>query len=120
MKKYFLKSNNQELKLGDRIELDFTKDMEDGTHYHHLECKLMEELVPLLLASDIIRMEDDSKDMAELMTQSAIGELLVKDLEKRMKDAEREMQEMKHDMQHLRNTVLVQKNRIRALEKAVK
>lgn len=55
MKKYFLKDSNEELKFGDIIELDFTKDTEDGhTRHHHLECKFIPDLIPLLLKQEII------------------------------------------------------------------
>lgn len=55
MKKYFLKDTEEELQFGDQIKLDFTEDMEDGhvTH-HHLDCKFVPELVPMLVAQDII------------------------------------------------------------------
>lgn len=55
MKKYFLKDSNEELKFGDIIELDFTKDMKNGnTRHHHLECKFIPDLIPLLLKQEII------------------------------------------------------------------
>nr|DAH94529.1 MAG TPA: hypothetical protein [Caudoviricetes sp.] len=55
MKKYFLKDSNEELKLGDIIELDFIKDTEDGhTRHHYLECKFIPDLIPLLLKQEII------------------------------------------------------------------
>lgn len=64
MKKYFLKDSNEELKFGDIIELDFTKDTEDGhTRHHHLECKFIPDLIPLLLKQEIIiEKEVESKD----------------------------------------------------------
>lgn len=64
MKKYFLKNSNEELKFGDIIELDFTKDTEDGhTRHHHLECKFIPDLIPLLLKQGIIiEKEIESKD----------------------------------------------------------
>ena len=64
MKKYFLKNSNEELKFGDIIELDFTKDTKDGhTRYHHLECKFIPDLIPLLLKQEIIiEKEIESKD----------------------------------------------------------
>ena len=55
MKKYFLKNSNEELKFGDIIEMDFTKDTEDGhTRHHHLECKFIPDLIPLLLKQDCL------------------------------------------------------------------
>lgn len=64
MKKYFLKDSNKELKFGDIIELDFTKDTEDGhTHHHHLECKFIPDLIPLLLKQEVIvEKEVEDKD----------------------------------------------------------
>ena len=66
MKKYFMKGADEELKFGDFIELDLTKDMEDGsTKHHHLECKFVPELVDMLLESDVIEYEDDEEDDVE-------------------------------------------------------
>ena len=45
----------EELKFGDMIVLDLSHDMENGhTKYHHLECKFMPELVPILLEEGAI------------------------------------------------------------------
>nr|DAG87399.1 MAG TPA: hypothetical protein [Crassvirales sp.] len=55
MKKYFMKDSGEELKFGDMIELDFTKDTSDGhTCHHHLECKFIPGLIPMLLEQKII------------------------------------------------------------------
>lgn len=45
----------EELEFGDMIVLDLSHDMENGhTKHHHLECKFMPELVPILLEEGII------------------------------------------------------------------
>lgn len=45
----------EELEFGDMIVLDLSHDMENGhTEHHHLECKFMPELVPLLLEEGVI------------------------------------------------------------------
>ena len=45
----------EELKFGDIIVLDLSRDMENGhTKHYHLECKFMPELVPILLEEGII------------------------------------------------------------------
>lgn len=55
MKKYFLQETAEELEFGDMIVLDLSHDMENGhTKHHHLECKFMPELVPILLEEGII------------------------------------------------------------------
>lgn len=62
MKKYFMKDSGEELKFGDMIELDFTKDTNDGhTCHHHLECKFIPGLIPMLLEQEIIK-EEEFKD----------------------------------------------------------
>lgn len=62
MKKYFMKDSGEELKFGDMIELDFTKDTKDGhTCHHHLECKFVPGLIPMLLEQEIIK-EEEFKD----------------------------------------------------------
>ena len=64
MKKYFMKDSGEELKFGDMIELDFTKDTNDGhTCHHHLECKFIPGLIPMLLEQKIIEeREFENKD----------------------------------------------------------
>ena len=62
MEKYFMKDSGEELKFGDMIELDFTKDTNDGhTCHHHLECKFVPGLIPMLLEQEIIK-EEEFKD----------------------------------------------------------
>lgn len=63
-----MKGSDDELKFGDTIELDFTKATADGhTCHHHLECKFLPELIPLLIEKEIIEMreveDEESKDM---------------------------------------------------------
>lgn len=64
MKKYFMKDSGEELKFGDMIELDFTKDTNDGhTCHHHLECKFIPGLIPMLLEQEIIEEKEfENKD----------------------------------------------------------
>lgn len=64
MKKYFMKDSGEELKFGDMIELDFTKDTNDGhTCHHHLECKFILGLIPMLLEQGIIEEKEfENKD----------------------------------------------------------
>ena len=53
----------EELKFGDMIVLDLSHDMENGhTKHHHLECKFMPELVPILLEEGIIKEEEVKED----------------------------------------------------------
>lgn len=53
----------EELEFGDIIVLDLSHDMEDGhTKHHHLECKFMPELVPILLEEGIIKEEEVKED----------------------------------------------------------
>lgn len=62
MKKYFMKDSGEELQFGDMIELDFTKDTEDGhTSHHHMECKFIPGLITMLLEQEIIE-EKEFKD----------------------------------------------------------
>lgn len=63
-----MKSSGEELKFGDVIELDLTKETADGhTCHHHLECKFIPELIPLLIEKEIIEIkkveDEESKDM---------------------------------------------------------
>ena len=59
MKKYFMQETAEELKFGDMIVLDLSKEMENGhTKHHHLECKFIPELVPILLEEGVIKEEE--------------------------------------------------------------
>lgn len=63
MKKYFLQETAEELEFGDMIVLDLSHDMENGhTKHHHLECKFMPELVPILLEEGIIEEKEVEED----------------------------------------------------------
>lgn len=63
MKKYFLQETAEELEFGDMIVLDLSHDMENGhTKHHHLECKFIPELVPILLEEGIIKKEEVKED----------------------------------------------------------
>lgn len=63
MKKYFMQDTAEELEFGDMIVLDLSHDMENGhTKHHHLECKFMPELVPILLEEGIIEEKEVEED----------------------------------------------------------
>lgn len=53
----------EELEFGDMIVLDLSEDMENGyTKHHHLECKFIPELVPILLEEGIIEEKEVDED----------------------------------------------------------
>lgn len=59
MKKYFMQGTAEELKFGDMIVLDLSKDLKNGNvKYHHLECRFIPQIVPLLLSQGIIEEKD--------------------------------------------------------------
>lgn len=63
MKKYFMQETAEELEFGDMIVLDLSHDMQNGhTKHHHLECKFMPELVPILLEEGIIKEKEVEED----------------------------------------------------------
>lgn len=63
MKKYFMQETAEELKFGDMIVLDLSHDMENGhTEHHHLECKFMPALVPILLEEGVIVEKEVKED----------------------------------------------------------
>ena len=63
MKKYFMKGTEDELQFGDLIELDLTKDMPNGkVKHHHLDCKFIPELIPLLLDAEVIDAVDEEEE----------------------------------------------------------
>ncbi len=84
MKKYFMKNSGEEVKFGDMIELDFTKDTEDGhTHHHHLECKFIPGLIPLFLEQDIIEEKEFKEDKTDTSTDEdcEVAQLILSTLE---------------------------------------
>lgn len=99
MKKYFLQETAEELEFGDMIVLDLSHDMENGhTKHHHLECKFMPELVPILLEEGIIKEEEvkDDKplDFQDNDTPYTLMEEIIKaneELELRVDKLEREV-----------------------------
>lgn len=87
MKKYFMQETAEELKFGDMIVLDLSHDMENGhTKHHHLECKFIPELVPILLEEGVIKEEDvkDEKplDFQDDSTSDSVIEEIIKANEK--------------------------------------
>lgn len=63
MKKYFMTGTDDELKFGDMVELDFTRENEKGnTVHHHMEVKFIPELVDMLLENGVIEVEDDENE----------------------------------------------------------
>ena len=88
-KKYFIKGTDEELKFGDIIEADFTKESKGKTIEHHLECKFIPELIDILLENDIIEMRE-SKPLHFTSKDDIIEELqkAVECLENRIIDLE--------------------------------
>lgn len=69
----------EELEFGDMIVLDLSHDMENGhTKHHHLECKFMPELVPILLEEGIIEEKEveEENPLDFQYSYSTIDELL--------------------------------------------
>ena len=99
MKKYFLQETAEELEFGDMIVLDLSHDMENGhTKHHHLECKFMPELVPILLEEGIIKekevKDDKPLDFQDNDTLYTLMEEIIKaneELELRVDKLEREV-----------------------------
>lgn len=63
MKKYFMKGTSDEVKFGDMIVLDLTEDKEDGkVLHHHLDCKFVPDLIPMLLEQEVIEEVSEGED----------------------------------------------------------
>lgn len=110
MKKYFMKDSGEELKFGDMIELDFTKDTNDGhTCHHHLECKFIPGLIPMLLEQGIIEEKEfenkdtDTPDDSCLETAQMIMSTLktiankVKQMDDRITDLNKIVKKLQHN-----------------------
>lgn len=77
-----MKDSNKEIKFGDMVEIDFTKDLPDGSSkYYHMECKFLPELLPIFLDYDVIEeIEVEEEDFEEEDTD--IREHIIDILEK--------------------------------------
>lgn len=72
MKKYYLQGTAEELEIGDMIELDLTKDLPNGkVKHHHLECKFIPELIPLLIEEGVIEVQEVKEEKSK--EQETIG-----------------------------------------------
>lgn len=77
MKKYFLKSSNEELKFGDMIELDMTADLPDGRVKHrHLECEFIPQLVDLLHKEGIIVIQETKEPEVSISDKKQLSGIL--------------------------------------------
>lgn len=66
MKKYYFKENGKEVKFGDMLEIDLSKDLPNGkTRYHHMECKFHPMLVDMLLEAGIIEEKEVKENTPE-------------------------------------------------------
>lgn len=89
----------EELEFGDMIVLDLSHDMENGhTKHHHLECKFVPELVPILLEEGVIVekevKENKPLDFQDNDTPYTLMEEIIKaneELELRVDKLEREV-----------------------------
>lgn len=95
MKKYFMKNTEDEIQFGDMIELDFTRDTECGVVHHHMECRFLPELIPILLEDEAIEErevedeESNSEDcpvVEELIKANEALELRIDQLEGELKN----------------------------------
>ena len=101
MKKYYLVESGEEVKFGETLVLELTKESENSTIHKHMEVKFIPELVDILLEQGIIKEEDvENKEEEEDVTfeweedNSALGKLLQsmimtnEDLEKKVEELE--------------------------------
>lgn len=92
MKKYFIQETGKEITFGDRLELDFTKELRNGhIKHHHIDCTFIPQLLPLLLESEIIEerevfQEDTINHSSDNFLEERIIKLegIVADLQKKI------------------------------------
>ena len=101
MKKYYLVESGEEVKFGEILVLELTKEGKNSTIHKHMEVKFIPELVDILLEQGIIKEENvEKKEEDEDITfeweedNSALGKLLQsmimtnEDLEKKVEELE--------------------------------
>ena len=94
----------EELEFGDMIVLDLSHDMEDGhTKHHHLECKFMPELVPILLEEGIIEEKEVEEDKPLDFQDNC---QMVDDLLKANQNLEKRVCTLEKALNKLRQTIL--------------
>lgn len=86
MKKYFLAGTEDEIKFGDELELDFTRENEKTgkTVHHHMEIKFIPELVAMLLNEGVVEEHED------------VEKCPLEDLEARLTDIEGRLAELEN------------------------
>ena len=68
VQKYFMAGTDEEVLLGDVVNVDLVKDFEDGrTLTREVEFKLTEETIPMALEMGIIEEEDDEEEDNDLI-----------------------------------------------------
>lgn len=79
MKKYFMSGTDDEVKFGDIIDLDFTKELEDKKVHKRINCEFIPELVPLFLEEGVVEekeCEDDEDAPIDFEWDNSIAEAL--------------------------------------------
>ena len=96
----------EELKFGDMIVLDLSKEMENGhTKHHHLECKFIPELVPILLEEGVIKEEEvEDETPLDLQDDDALYSL-IKEIIKTNEELEFRVDKLEREILTLRQTV---------------
>lgn len=99
-----MKGTEDELQFGDMIELNFTKDLPDGgVSHHHLECKFIPELVPMLLEDGII---EEHLVKTETSDTTKEGSLMTQEVIKTIEALELRMDKLEDIMSNLHQIVL--------------
>ena len=62
MKKYFIADTDEELKFGDEIEVQFTKNTKHGIHVVDTKFAFCEDLIPLLIEMEAIEERDEEDE----------------------------------------------------------
>ena len=103
MKKYFMKGTDEEIKFGDMLELDCSKDMEDGhICHHHLECKFIPELVDTLIEEEII--EAKGEDLIDFVDD---GCSQIEKLVNMYNTLEEKIDELHSDLNQIKSLILL-------------
>lgn len=97
-----MKNTEDELQFGDMIELDFTRDVDGGIKHHHMECKFLPELIPLLLEDDII----EEKEIEEEEENTPENDCpVIEELIKVNEALELRLDQLENELKKLRSTV---------------
>ena len=116
MKKYFVKETDEEVLFGDIINMNFSKELEDGRVTIEKEFKFSSSLVEALESLGLVEEKDCLIDFSDEKKDSELEE---EDEEQDFYDLEEAIQDLIDDQEYLEEKIAAIENHIKTLESTV-